>query len=122
MKPTPLTDEQINNLPSVTSALWPMGTLSRVERVIREVEEARDAQWQALILADKDAEIAKLREDAERYRWLRDNCVDDVEPENYGVVLNRNLFFIWPSPSWKDGIKQQPVALEAAIDSARSKQ
>ena len=64
------------------------------------------------------AELAELRADAERYRWLRDNRVGTVAPEEI-VTTHMELTFTWYSPTWENGERQDPVSLDAAIDRAR---
>ncbi len=66
-------------------------------------------------------EIETLKADAERYRWLRDNMVTDVEPDGL-INMYRELRFRWKSPSWEHGVRQHPVPLDTAIDNARSKE
>jgi len=84
--------------------------------------------YAAQAVAERDAEIERLRAenkalkaDAERYRWLRDNCVGTVAPEGI-VTTHMELGFTWYSPSWKNGERQDSVSLDAAIDRARSKE
>lgn len=55
-----------------------------------------------------EGEIAALRKDAERYRWLRDNMVQDGDDYD-GFMSTRNLF---PRGN------EYPGNLDAAIDAA----
>lgn len=68
--------------------------------------EAGYAQGIANALASKDAQ---------RYRYLRDHCVQDVEPEGL-LITHKQIVFQWYSPTWDRGQKQLPVSLDEAID------
>ena len=53
-------------------------------------------------------ELAALRKDAERYRWLRDRAVREAGPVPYCVIGT--------CPS--DAVPEEGAALDAAIDAA----
>ena len=63
------------------------------------------------------AENEALRADALRYRWLKANRVSDAEPDVM-IPMYRVLHFSWYSPSFDQGVPQQPVSLDAAIAKA----
>lgn len=59
-----------------------------------------------------EAEIERLREDAERYRWLRgDSCPDHSRRWARWEVRH------WRQPYWSDDLRG--IDLDAAIDAAR---
>lgn len=65
---------------------------------------AHHAAWEVYVAA-LEADLAELRADAERYRWLRENCQD--APDEWGVAAQ--LYF----GTYASG------NLDAAIDAAR---
>ena len=73
-------------------------------------------------IAERDAEIERLRADAARYRWLRDNCsysygMQPDSPAEHGIEYH------WQQGSYEErdhGInKTIDAAIEAAIKEAK---
>ncbi|MNE89385.1 hypothetical protein D3C80_1867900 [compost metagenome] len=69
---------------------------------------AADKKRLAFALNDARAEAAALRKDAERYRWLRDEC---------GVVAYKEI-----AGSIGPGMLPSGEKLEAAIDAAKERE
>lgn len=68
------------------------------------------------------AEVEALRADAERYRWLRDNCQREAgSGDQFNLSMYGNLDFTFVKYGWTNGEKHQIADIDAAIDAARSK-
>jgi hypothetical protein len=86
----------------------------KCDRLVEAIVAARDVHWQAALQA-LAAEIAALREDAARYRWLRDKW--DAEPasaEFYPCIRLYNL------AGDADEAFCGQTNIDAAIDAARA--
>jgi hypothetical protein len=68
-------------------------------------------------LADAKRERDALREDAERYRWLRTQC--DLRDRGYG---DSGRWTEFPELHWSEGASSANAAIDAAIDAARKEQ
>lgn len=98
---------------------------SRIAELESERNEYRaDAEIANARATRAEAELAAVREDAERYRWLRDNCVpcggdEEVPHARIRVCLGRkgkNIhWFDLIGPRNRVGV----ISLDAAIDAAR---
>jgi len=63
-------------------------------------------------LKDRDAEIERLKKDAERYRWLRDEANDTPARAPMAVMVDGEF-----SVTWRDALYGS--GLDAAIDSMK---
>ncbi len=89
-----------------------------VQAVLQGMYE-RDSESARLVAesARLSAELEKCREDAERYRWLRDHSGDDIAAvTNCGVTDVGSTGVIGTYEELLDGAE-----LDRAIDAARSK-
>jgi hypothetical protein len=70
-----------------------------------------DADWTPAEVYRLRAEVAALRKDAQRYRWLRS---DGVNYYSTGIIPD----LVWQGPDWHD--IATPEMLDSAIDAAMS--
>ena len=71
------------------------------------------------LLADLERKDALLR-DAARYRWLRTNCISDVQESMNGPGHKQLMFIGKIYPDWRFAIDH--IGLDAAIDAAMKEQ
>lgn len=63
-------------------------------------------------------EVEALRQDAQRYRWLRGNCQSESGKCNFSLKLYGHLAFGFDKYKWVDGKPIQVSDLDAALDAA----
>lgn len=96
------------------------------QNLLRRLEEGIPSEYgyTAGAFSELTAEVAALREDAERYRWLRANAKESpLRPKLYAAEMfpDTRLQYQFPTlMSWADYCGQ--IELDAAIDAARKEQ
>lgn len=84
--------------------------LGEVVAALEKASSLRELTACALLLRTHHAALAAMMADAERYRWLRDNCVREWESDMDHDRGARSLDIDFDAPGWD---------LDSAIDTAR---
>lgn len=66
------------------------------------------------LASEADAEIARLKADAERYRWLRENCRSECEDSGKPQLINPIEY----SCNWR---RELDDAIDAAMQSGKER-
>lgn len=107
MKPIPTWRETLGNSPTLVAA----GAVGQAMQ--QEIDVLRTR------LAEVERKDALLR-DAARYRWLRTNCISDVQESMNGPGHKQLMFIGKIYPDWRFAIDH--IGLDAAIDAAMGAQ